>query len=68
MSTLQFQCKTYITDIQKLINILYTHEEMREYFVKKFIVVYIQKNITLEYTAQILNLFKKHSSLFLCIF
>ena len=51
MSTLQFQCKTYITDIQKLINILYTHEEMREYFVKKFIVVYIQKSITLEYTA-----------------
>ena len=68
MSTLQFQCKTYITDIQKLINILYTHEEMREYFVKKFIVVYIQKSITFEYTVQILNLFKKPSSLFPYIF
>ena len=45
----------------KILNIFNTHMERGENVLKKLTVLYIQKDLTLKYTAQVLNLFNSHS-------
>jgi len=46
---------------KKILSIFNTHTGRREKVLKKPIVMYIQKGLTLGYTAQILNLFDSYS-------
>ena len=54
------KCFFYFFLIFRILNIL-THMGRGENILKKLTVIYIQKGLTLEYTAQTLNFFNLHS-------
>ena len=45
----------------RILNIFNTHTGRGKKIIKKLTVMYIQKCLTLEYTAQVLNIFNLHS-------